>query len=201
MIFQIKKFSEKLLNPIGKKLSDIPANYFTFLSLISCILASLCFYYNLIILSIILILLIEFFDQLDGVIARIQGPTEFGAFLDSTLDRFGDGFLFIGIIFGSFNLEIVGIFVLIGAFLTSYTRVRIESLIEISLGGIGLFERTDRIPVLFISSIFQIWVLTGLFWGMLVLLFGTYFTAFQRIYYAYTHLSHENKKSELLKNN
>ena len=46
MIFQIKKFSQKLLLPLGRKLSHIPANVFTILSLFFSILTGLGFYYD-----------------------------------------------------------------------------------------------------------------------------------------------------------
>ena len=49
-------------------------------------------------LQIKIVFITEFFDQLDGVVARLQGPTKLGSFLDSSLDRIGDFFLFVGVI-------------------------------------------------------------------------------------------------------
>ena len=92
------------------------------------------------ILVIIFLFTTEFFDQLDGIVARIQGPTKFGAFLDSTLDRIGDFLIFAGLILAGYTTIEIGFLVLIGAFLTSYTRAKIEALGVDNLYGIGLIE-------------------------------------------------------------
>jgi len=195
MLLQIKRFSEKLLLPLGKKLIKIPANYFTFLGLISAITTFFGFIYHFLIIIILFLFITELFDQLDGVVARLQGPTLLGGFLDSTLDRIGDFFLFIGIIFGGYTTLEIGILVLVGAFLTSYTRAKIEALGIDSLYGIGILERTDRIPILFIGSIFQIWFTTAIAWTMIILAIGTNLTALHRIIYGFRKFS-KNKELE-----
>ncbi|MFX1587148.1 MAG: CDP-alcohol phosphatidyltransferase family protein [Promethearchaeota archaeon] len=194
MLLHIKKFSEKLLLPLGKKLIKIPANFFTILGLISSIITFFGFLFQNLLLVIILLFITEFFDQLDGVVARLQGPTKFGAFLDSTLDRIGDFFIFTGVFFGGYTSIEISIIVLIGAFLTSYTRAKIEALDANDLYGVGLLERTDRIPILFIGAIFQIWFLKAIFWTMIILAIGTIFTVIQRILYAYNKFSIKKEK-------
>ena len=194
MIFQIKKFSQKLLLPLGRKLSNIPANVFTILSLLFSIITGLSFYYELLPLIIICLFLIEFFDQLDGVIARLQGPTKFGAFLDSTLDRYGDAAIFIGIILGEYTTPFLGLLAFIGAFLTSYTRARIEGLHDKSLGGIGLLERTDRVPLLMIGAIFQILFADAIWWIIIIMIIGSHITVLQRIHYAFKNLSRKREE-------
>ena len=197
MIFQIKKFSQKLLLPLGRKLSNIPANAFTVLSLVFSLLSGLGFYLKSLPLIIISLFLIEFFDQLDGVIARLQGPTKFGAFLDSTLDRYGDAAIFIGIILGSYTNPILGLLAFIGAFLTSYTRARIEGLHNKSLGGVGLLERTDRVPLLLIGTIFQFFFAEAIWWTMILMIIGSHITVLQRIFYAYMNLS-RNREDKII---
>ena len=194
MLLHIKKLSEKLLNPLGKKLTKIPANYFTILGLISSNITFFGFLYQNLLLVIIFLFITEFFDQLDGVVARLQGPTKFGAFLDSTLDRIGDFFIFTGIFFGGYSSIELSIIVLIGAFLTSYTRAKIEALGANDLYSVGLLERTDRIPILFIGAIFQIWFLKAIFWTMIILAIGTIFTVIQRMIYAYNKFSIKKEK-------
>lgn len=196
MLLQVKKFSEKLLLPIARKLIGIPANYFTLFGLISAIITFIGFIFNLLIIIIIFLFITEFFDQLDGVVARLQGPTTLGGFLDSTLDRIGDFFLFIGLILGGYTTLEIGLIVLVGAFLTSYTRAKIEALGVDNLYGVGLFERTDRVPILLIGAIFQVWFPTALWWTMIILAIGTNITAIQRMIYAFRKFS---KKKELLK--
>ncbi|MFX1492981.1 MAG: CDP-alcohol phosphatidyltransferase family protein [Promethearchaeota archaeon] len=197
MLLHIKKFSEKLLTPLGKKLTKIPANYFTILGLFSSILTFFGFLFQIILIIIIFLFITEFFDQLDGVVARLQGPTKFGAFLDSTLDRIGDFFIFTGVFFGGYTLIEISLIVLFGAFLTSYTRAKIETFNVNDLYGVGLLERTDRIPILLIGTIFQIWFHKAIFWTMIILAIGTVFTVIQRIIYAYKKFSKE-KKEEII---
>ncbi|MFW9901661.1 MAG: CDP-alcohol phosphatidyltransferase family protein [Candidatus Thorarchaeota archaeon] len=196
MLLQIKKFSEKLLLPLGRKLIGIPANYFTLFGLISAIITFFGFIFNSLVIIIVFLFVTEFFDQLDGVVARLQGPTTLGSFLDSTLDRIGDFFLFIGVILGGYTTMEIGLIVLIGAFLTSYTRAKIEALGVDNLYGVGLLERTDRVPILLIGAIFQIWYLTALWWTMIILAIGTNITVLQRIIFAFRKFMKKNETQE-----
>ncbi len=197
MLLQIKKFSAKLLQPLAKKLVKVPANIITLLGLISAIVTFIGFIFNFLIIIIIFLFITEFFDQLDGVVARLQGPTILGGFLDSTLDRIGDFFLFIGVILGGYTTIEIGLIVLIGAFLTSYTRAKIEALGVDNLYGVGILERTDRVPILLIGAIFHIWFPTALWWTMIVLAIGTNITAIQRIIFAYHEFSKKKHPQEL----
>ena len=193
MLLQVKKFSERLLLPLGRKLKRIPANYFTFCGLISALITFLGFILQSLIIIIVFLFVVEFFDQLDGVVARLQGPTKIGAFLDSTLDRIGDFFLFFGVILGGYTNLILGMLVIIGAFLTSYTRAKIEALGVHNLYGVGLIERTDRVPILFLGAILQVWFPTAIWWTMIILAFGTIITALQRIIFAFRKFSSTEK--------
>ena len=103
MLLGVKKFSEKLLLPLGKKIRNIPANFITALGLFFAFLTLLSFMFQNLIFIIITLFIVEFFDQLDGVVARLQGPTKLGAFLDSTLDRIGDFFILFGIILSGYT--------------------------------------------------------------------------------------------------
>lgn len=195
MLLQVKKFSGKLLLPLARKIKRVPANVITSLGLIFAILTFFAFLLNFLLLIIIFLFITEFFDQLDGVVARLQGTTKLGSFLDSTLDRIGDFFIFSGVILGGYTIIPIGLLVLIGAFLTSYTRAKIEALGIDNLYGVGLIERTDRVPILFIGSIFQIWFSTAIWWTMVALAIGTNFTAIQRIRFAFSHFSNRASKT------
>ena len=192
MLLGVKKYSEKLLLPLGKKIKRVPANVITALGLFFAFLTLLSFLVQNIVFIIITLFIVEFFDQLDGVVARLQGPTKLGAFLDSTLDRIGDIFIFFGIILGGYTNIYIGLITLAGAFLTSYTRAKIESLGVPNLYGVGLLERTDRVPILFIGSIFQIWFPTAIWWTMVLLAIGTNVTVLQRLIYAFKKFSGKN---------
>ncbi len=192
MLLGVKKWSEKLLLPLGKKIKRVPANVITALGLFFAFLTLLSFLVQNIVFIIITLFIVEFFDQLDGVVARLQGPTKLGAFLDSTLDRIGDIFIFFGIILGGYTNIYIGLITLAGAFLTSYTRAKIESLGVPNLYGVGLLERTDRVPILFIGSIFQIWFPTAIWWTMVILAIGTNVTVLQRLIFAFKKFSGKN---------
>jgi len=189
MLLGVKKYSEKLLLPLGKKLKKIPANIITALGLIFALFAFLFFIFQTLPFIIISLVLVEFFDQLDGVIARLQGPTKLGAFLDSTLDRIGDYLIFFGIILGGYTEVYIGLITLGGAFLTSYTRAKIESLGIPNLYGVGLLERTDRVPIILFGSILHIWFPTAIWWTMVFLAIGTNITVIQRIVFAFKNFS------------
>lgn len=101
-------------------------------------------------------------DTLDGQMARLSGrSSSWGAFLDSTLDRFADGALFMGIALfyagpgNSLVWSAVAIAALLLAQVTSYVKARGESL-GLSVTG-GLATRADRVLALGIGAL-----LTGL---------------------------------------
>ena len=92
------------------------------------------------------------FDMLDGGLARAQNRvTRFGAFLDSTLDRWGEGVVYIGIVAGASAAGYVAGAVLaalaaVCSFQVSYTRAKAESL---NLHGeVGIAPRAERLVVL-----------------------------------------------------
>ncbi|WP_457559002.1 CDP-alcohol phosphatidyltransferase family protein [Candidatus Harpocratesius sp.] len=184
----MKKYSSKILSPIGRKCQNIPANYFTLASCLISIIAGIGYYLHNLVITFSALLFIEFFDQLDGIIARLQGPTKFGAFLDSTLDRYGDLAIIIGIWAGNYLENWFIWFILLGVIMTSYMRARIEALGIKSLGGVGLFERTDRIPLLLFGVIGQIFYSQSILISLIILAIGSNITAIQRFLFARKHL-------------
>ena len=194
MLLRVKNYSEKLLLPLARKIKRIPANYFTIAGTLSTVIVFFGFLFRFTLLFIIFLFITEFLDQIDGVVARLQGPTILGAFLDSSLDRIGDFFLFSGLILGGYTSIEIGLIALAGAFLTSYTRAKIEALGIENLYGVGLLERTDRVPILFIGAIIQIWIPTALMWTSIFLAIGSTITVIQRMRFAY--LKFKEKKAD-----
>ena len=88
-----------------------------------------------------------FTDMLDGQLARIKGSSgKYGAFLDSTMDRFGDAAIFGGITIWFMRtdhlLAVVSLFCLAGGLSVSYVKARAEGL---GLNAdVGLIERPER---------------------------------------------------------
>lgn len=143
----------------------------------------------------IVMLLAGIGDMLDGPLARVSGKTsKFGAFLDSTIDRYSDFFLFGGLcVFFARISEggwlIITLGILLGTFVISYAKSRAETLGEPC--NVGFFERTERIIALAVGTIL---------WGLLpvilwILLIGTHFTAIHRILHIKKALSKPEESS------
>ena len=119
-----------------------------------------------------------FSDLVDGKMARELGrSSKFGAFWDSTLDRFGDGAIFGGLALyfagpgDSYLYECVSIYCLVMGSVTSYARARAESLGMDAKGGIA--ERADRLVLILVmtglGAIFDLPILMyGALWVLVV---------------------------------
>ena len=129
-----------------------------------------------------------FSDIIDGHMARISGrSSKWGAFLDSTLDRFGDAAIFGGLAMyyvgpgDSRNLAALAIYCLVMGSITSYARARAESLGMEARGGIA--ERADRLVAILVmtglSAIFSAPFLIPLALGLLAV--ASTVTVVQRI--------------------
>ena len=128
-------------------------------------------------------------DILDGALARTtQQDTFFGAFLDSTVDRYADFFIYGGITTyfaqtGEWRWALLSAGILLGAYITSYAKARIECLIESCWVGILARPRQMMLVILiaFIPQFFKL--------GLIILLIGTHLTAIQRMVYGYKNLT------------
>jgi CDP-diacylglycerol--glycerol-3-phosphate 3-phosphatidyltransferase len=127
------------------------------------------------------------FDMLDGRVARLRGRgTKFGAYLDSTMDRYSDMLLYLGLTILYARLDETLLMVLVwvaafGGFMTSYARARAESLIPHC--PVGLMERPERLVLLIVGAIFNRMV--AVLWIIAVL---SNITAIQRVVYTYVEL-------------
>jgi CDP-diacylglycerol--glycerol-3-phosphate 3-phosphatidyltransferase len=93
-------------------------------------------------------------DVLDGRIARNTGQkSKFGAFLDSTIDRYSDVLVFVGIMMylNTMYVNVLVMFAIAGSLLTSYARARAEGLgIECK---VGLMQRPERITYIAVAAV------------------------------------------------
>lgn len=126
----------------------------------------------------------SFFDMMDGHLARATGQTSvFGAFLDSSLDRYSESVILIGLTYyfageGRPTEVVLLSATLVGSLMVSYTRARAEGLgLECK---VGIFQRPERVVLLVVGLLFG-WV-TPVLWILGVF---TNITAFQRIYEVY----------------
>lgn len=134
------------------------------------------------------------FDMVDGALARLgQSESKFGAFLDSTLDRYSESITFLGlaVFFANQNnaqTPLLLIFLtLVGSWAVSYTRARAEGL-DVECKA-GILQRPERL-VLLIAGLILGLVLPVL-WLLAVM---TNFTAVQRIYEVYVRTSTSRSK-------
>jgi archaetidylinositol phosphate synthase len=101
----------------------------------------------------LLILGAGLFDVVAGSVARATGRvSKRGAFLDSTLDRVAEVAIYAGILLGRFASPLLVLLALSFSLLVSYTRAKADSL-GVSLSGIGIGERSERLLVLSLTSI------------------------------------------------
>ena len=122
-------------------------------------------------------------DILDGALARSSGKgTPFGAFLDSTTDRVGEGFMLgsIGLVFYRHADEVALAFAMAaiaGSFLVSYARAKAEAL-DLR-GDVGLGSRTERVVVISVGLGLAPWGVLP--WAIYVLAVTAWLTVVQRI--------------------
>ena len=132
-------------------------------------------------------------DAVDGAVARARNRSgTFGMVLDSTLDRYADGFIFasLGYYFAGqdrFDMLALAFLALVGSFLVSYVRARAEDA-KVGLRiTIGWFTRVERVIVILTMILAM-----GLFEnpialeiGMVILAIGTHLTALRRLLFVY----------------
>jgi len=126
-------------------------------------------------------------DILDGALARAGGKTTpFGAFIDSTTDRVGEGAMLgaIALIFHRHDHPValaLAFAAVVGSFLVSYTRARAEAL---GLrGDVGLGSRAERVVVItggLVLAPISIWLLVG---AIALLTATAWVTVLQRVLY------------------
>jgi CDP-diacylglycerol--glycerol-3-phosphate 3-phosphatidyltransferase len=141
------------------------------------------------------------FDMVDGALARVRNQkTTFGAFFDSTLDRYSEGIIILGVILyvnslppsteKAWTLALAYIAGL-GSLMVSYARARAEGLgLEMKS---GLMARPERVLVLAVGLILgaEQWLL----WTLLLLAVTSVFTSVQRIVAVWLKLSRPSRQS------
>ena len=97
-------------------------------------------------------------DLFDGTMARLseQGPSRWGGFLDSTIDRVTDSAIALGLLIylaqNNDALAYVLLVSIVSGFLVSYIRAKAESL-QIECKG-GFAKRTERLILLLTAIVF-----------------------------------------------
>ncbi|MFZ0325601.1 MAG: CDP-alcohol phosphatidyltransferase family protein [Actinomycetes bacterium] len=138
--------------------------------------------------GVVIVGLFTFFDALDGTMARLSGrASDWGAFLDSTLDRITDAAIFIGIALFYAQQEpqadvlmvAACALALVGSLLVSYARARAESLGY--RADVGFGERTERLVILGVFALLASWQVVFMEIGIWVLAAVAWVTVAQRM--------------------
>jgi CDP-diacylglycerol--glycerol-3-phosphate 3-phosphatidyltransferase len=139
-------------------------------------------------LAFLIMLVANIFDFIDGKVAHLtRRESEFGAFWDSTLDRFSDLALAAGLIFlysrlGRTDYVMIAALTLIFSIMTSYARARAESLVQKC--KVGFMERPERIVLFMIGAATN--RMAAVLWVVLLL---SILAVANRIYYTYLALN------------
>lgn len=131
----------------------------------------------------VVLLVASLFDILDGAVARVTGKVyRYGAFLDSTTDRYAEGFTYVGLLWyylfnGHHTTEpMLVMAALVGSLLVSYVRARAQSLGFVCEGG--LLARPERVVIMVVGLLIPV-LLFPMLWVLAIL---TNLTAVQRIW-------------------
>lgn len=182
----VRTWDGKILTPVAAVLGrlGLTPNMLTLIGLVSI-------WFSAVILALgyttwggVLFLFSGMLDALDGTLARLTNrKTRFGAFLDSTCDRYADAAILIGMMIpflqaGQPTQVILAFVALVGSVLISYTRARAEGLgIECR---VGLLTRLERFLIIAVGLI-----LNQVTWTLWILAVLTNLTALQRVVYVW----------------
>ncbi len=186
---ELRPVFEKTISPLVDLLSKkgVHPNLITLGGFLLILAGSVTLYYKLLIVSFLLLGTGAVLDAVDGAVARKTGTnSEFGAFLDSTVDRFSDSlpFLSLGFMYaeeGEPYGTLLSFLALVGSFGVSYTRARAEALGVYGIGG--AFERAERWITLLLGILLDLIPL-----ALFIVAVGSIGTTVQRIYEVRKHM-------------
>ena len=166
----------------------IHPNLLTFTGVLINVGAGWALGYGRFMLAFGIMLAANIFDFIDGKVAhQLKLESAFGAFWDSTLDRFSDLALLTGLIvlyskLGRTDYVIIAALALIFSTMTSYARARAESLVEKC--NVSFMARPERIVLLMIGALTN--RMAAVLWVIVTL---SILAVANRIYYTYLTLN------------
>lgn len=179
-----------LIQPLARL--GISPNLLTSIGLLLSLVTALVIAQGYLFIGGLLVLFAGVFDMFDGAMARVRNAaTTFGAFLDSTLDRYSESIILFGLLW--YTLQHPGlqgllwpapheqtwmitlIFVsVVGSLMVSYTKARAEGLgIECKS---GLLARPERVIILAIGLLSNTSI-----WALAILAVFSNITALERM--------------------
>jgi CDP-diacylglycerol--glycerol-3-phosphate 3-phosphatidyltransferase len=192
----IQKWARNIAAQVVRPLANlgISPNTFTLIGLLLSLVTALIIGKGFFIAGGLLVLFTGIFDLFDGATARVRNlATTFGAFFDSTLDRYSEAITLSGLLFYALfhpsmqdtfwisgNIQIWMIILIyisiVGSLMVSYTKARAEGLgIECKT---GLLARPERVVILAAGLLFGI---TAIMWALALLAVFSNVTAIERM--------------------
>jgi CDP-diacylglycerol--glycerol-3-phosphate 3-phosphatidyltransferase len=166
--FWVRDWVMWLIGPAERLLvrSGVSPDVFNYLGVAFGAAAGVAFAQRELALSGWAILLGGLADIFDGRIARARGLTSrYGAFMDSTLDRFAEGFSFIGVTWYLSHSPVgaaLSAAAISGSLLVSYTRARGEAVGVTGTGGV--MQRAERLVLLALGALADTALTTRMGW-------------------------------------
>ena len=178
---KVKRASQGIVLPIVKFLDRIGVtpNLITWVGFAGSFIAAYCILIQKFQLAALILIIFASMDAIDGSLARYQNKnSKYGAFLDSTLDRYAETVLFIGFLFYFTHIQnqlgiIFSYLSITMALIVSYTRARASDLG--SKSAAGFITRMER----YILIIFFLLIKLPLI-GVIIIAFLSFITAIQR---------------------
>jgi phosphatidylglycerophosphate synthase len=203
----IQRIARNIAAQIVRPLANlgISPNTFTLIGLLLSLVTALIIGKGFFFVGGLMVLFTGIFDLFDGATARVRNlATTFGAFFDSTLDRYSEAITLSGLLFyalfhpsmqdrfwvaGSVQIwMIVLIYVsIVGSLMVSYTKARAEGLgVECRT---GLLARPERVVILAIGLLFGI---TVTMWALALLAVFSNVTALERMIAVFKATQHQD---------
>jgi CDP-diacylglycerol---glycerol-3-phosphate 3-phosphatidyltransferase len=188
-----KSIAVRITEPVIKFISKTPLtpNGVTTIGFMITVVSGALAFTNHLLAAGIVVLVAGAFDMLDGALARTtKRVTKWGAILDSTLDRVSEALVLLGLLAvfvrgGQLAESMLTGFALLGSFLTSYTRARMEGLGTECKAG--LFTRPERVIAIAAGLIFS-GISYVLLIALIIVTFFSWYTTVERMIYAWRNL-------------
>ncbi len=162
MLERFRQYWTSLLAPVADALlrAGVSPDLVTLVGTLGVSAGALIFFpLGMLWVGVLVIGVFVFADLIDGYMARSSGrSSQWGAWLDSTLDRVGDAAIFGGLVLWFAGggddpvLMSVALWCLVMGSVTSYGRARAEGLGMQAKGGIA--ERADRLTAVLLAAFF-----------------------------------------------
>lgn len=194
----------QLMQPLARL--GVTPNTLTIVGLLLSVLTAVVIAQGLLVMGGVLVLFAGIFDMFDGAVARVRNAaTTFGAFFDSTFDRYSESIIFLGLLLYALqhpglhdvlwpvaNEQIWMITLIyvavVGSLMVSYTKARAEGLgLECKT---GLLARPERVVILAIGLLFGVCI-----WALVILAVFSNVTAIERMVSVWR-MTHQSTKSE-----